>query len=297
VAWLSDELERPAAVDRVLATQARWELLGGPAGMLTAAALAFATSLSVAIVAAGVAMTSLAAVVARWPERGFVPAEPGRRRHDALAIVRDGARLARADRVIVAAVVATVLLHGGHEGYGRLVQRHLVELGLPVEPHPIVWFTAIGLCGFSLGAVALLAVQRVLDGIAAPRRIYAVTCAGGALGTMLFAHASTPALAVVGVLVVSGVVDPVSRLATTVWVNRRAAPAVRATVHSIVSQAEHLGEVVLGLGLAGLAGATSAAVALTGSAVLVAAATGVAVRSLRRPEAAASTVIGAPTAR
>ena len=280
VAWLSDELERPTLVDRVFAAQARWELLAGPAGMAAFGALAYATSLPVAIVASGAAMALLAVVVARWPEDGFVRADPGRRRHDAAAILRDGVRLARVDRVIGAALVATVLLHGGFQGYGRLLQRHLLDLGLPADPDPIVWFTAIGLLGFALGALAMRVVQRHIDGDDAPQRIYATTCAVGVLGLVLFAHAPSPSNAVVGALLVSGIADPVTRVATTIWVNRRTTSDVRATVHSFVSQAEHLGEVVLGLALAGLTSTASVPVALTGSAALLAAASLVALRSL-----------------
>jgi MFS family permease len=280
VAWLADELGRPALVDRVFARQARWELLAGPAGMLAFGALAYATSLSLAIVVSGAGMAVLSVAVARWPEDGFVRADPGRRRHDAAAILRDGARLARVDHVIGAALAATVLFHGGFEAYGRLLQRHLLDLGLPSDPDPIVWFTAFGLIGFALGAITLWVVEQRLDGDGAPRIAYAATCAVGALGLVLFAHAPTASAAVVGVLLVSGIADPVTRVATTIWVNRRVTREVRATVHSFVSQAEHLGEVVLGLTLAGLASAASLSMALTGSAVLFAAAGAVALRSL-----------------
>ncbi|MGH9085875.1 MAG: MFS transporter [Acidimicrobiales bacterium] len=280
VAWLSDELGRPAVVDRVFASQARWELLAGPAGMVVFGALAYAMSLSVAIVVSGTAMAILAVVVARWSEDGFVRGDPGRRRHAAAAILGDGARLARVDRVIGAALVATVLFHGGFEAYGRLLQRHLLDLGLPADPHPIVWFTAIGLIGFALGAIALRAVQQHIDGDGAPQRIHAAMCTVGAFGLVLFAHAPSASSAVVGAFLVSGIADPVTRVTTTVWVNRRATREVRATVHSFVSQAEHLGEVVLGLTLAGLASFASAPVALTGSAALIVAAGAVALRSL-----------------
>ena len=276
VAWLSDEVGQPAVVDRTLTRQARQELIGGPAGMLAFGALAFGTTLAAAIVVAGAAMALLAVAVARWPEDGFVPTDPGRRWRGAAVILRNGARLARADRAIGAALVATVLLHGGHEAYGRLLQRHLLAVGLPAEPDPIVWFTAIGITGFALGALALRIAQQHMDGGVAPQSTYVATCALGALGLVLFASAPSPPSAVVGALLVSGVADPVNRVATTIWVNRRTTSAVRATVHSFVSQAEHLGEVVLGLALAALAGAASVPVALTGSAVLYVAAGAVA---------------------
>ena len=272
VAWLSDELDDPVRVDHVLTAQARWELVGGPAGMLGFGVLAFTTTLSTAIVMSGVAMVGLAVAVGRWPEDGFVPADPGRRRHEAVEILHDGARLARLDRAIGAALLATLLLNGGQEGYGRLQERRLLSLGFPTEPDPIVWFTAVGLVGYSLGAIALRVAQRHLEGERAPQRLYAAMCAVGAVGLVVFAHAPSVELAVLGVLLVSGLVSPVCRVATTIWVNRRATRRHRATVHSFVSQAEHLGEAVVGTVLAVVASGTSMSVVITASAVLFAAA-------------------------
>jgi len=90
------------------------------------------------------------------------------------------------------------------------------------------------------------------------------------------------AAAVAGALLVSGIAFPTIRVGATVLVNRRTPSDTRATVHSLLSQAENLGEVVCGLLLAMVAGAASAATTLTASAVLVAAAGAVVHRTSRR---------------
>src|ERR1700729_1745704 len=59
VAWLTDELDRPDVIDRVLVACARWDLLGNAIGIVTFAALAWATTPATAIVVAGVAMIGL----------------------------------------------------------------------------------------------------------------------------------------------------------------------------------------------------------------------------------------------
>src|SRR5262245_2751662 len=46
IAWITDELDRPDLIDRLLATRARWELLGAAAGILASALIAMATSLA-----------------------------------------------------------------------------------------------------------------------------------------------------------------------------------------------------------------------------------------------------------
>jgi hypothetical protein len=57
---------------------------------------------------------------------------------------------------------------------------------------------------------------------------------------------------------------------SVIWVNRRTTSDVRATVHSFLSQAETVGEIVGGLALAALARATSIPVALITAGALIA---------------------------
>src|SRR3954453_6395957 len=68
VAWITDELDRIDLIDGVLVAQGRWGLLGTPLGIVGFGGLAWATTLSTAIVAAGLAMIGLGFVVVRWPE-------------------------------------------------------------------------------------------------------------------------------------------------------------------------------------------------------------------------------------
>jgi hypothetical protein len=76
--WRGITPRGPPEVDRTLVAQSRSELIGNPIGMVAFAALAWATTLSIAIVTAGTIMAALALEVARWPETGFVRATVGR---------------------------------------------------------------------------------------------------------------------------------------------------------------------------------------------------------------------------
>lgn len=271
VAWLTDELNRPDAIDRVLVARARWELLGTPIGIVSFAALAWASSLSTAIVVAGVAMMLLGLVaVARWPENGFVPTEVGQRWRQSASILRRGVALVRLDRVILVVIIATLLVNGGGEAYGRLLEKRLVALGMPTHPDPIVWFGAVSLVGVLLGAVVLRIVEARIAGAGVAKRTYVFSCAVGVVGLLVFANAPDAATAVAGSLLVSGIARPVIRAAAAIWVNRRAASAVRATVHSLLSQAESAGGVIFGVTLAVVAGVASTTVALTAAAALLA---------------------------
>jgi xanthosine utilization system XapX-like protein len=171
-------------------------------------------------------------------------------------------------------------VHGGSEGFGRLFERRLVLLGMPTDPDPIVWFAAVGLVGVAIGVTTLRFVEARIEGIGVARRVYVAACAVAVTGLLVFAHAPNTASAVAGSLLVSGIGFPTIRAATTIWVNRRTTSDVRATVHSFLSQSENAGEIIFGLALAFIAGATSSAVALTGCAVLLAGA-GLVVRGAR----------------
>ena len=85
----------------------------------------------------------------------------------------------------------------------------------------------------------------------------------------MLAEAPDALLGCLGVLLVSGIGYNVTRAVSVVWVNRRTPGPVRATVHSFLSQAETLGEILGGGALAALAqGAGIAATLLTAAALL-----------------------------
>lgn len=271
VAWITDELDRPDLVDRVLAANARWGLLGAATGLVTFGALAWVAGLAPAVVTSGLAMIALGLWVAIGiSETRFTPAPAGERWRASVGVLRGGLRLARWDRVILLVLAAWLLVNGSAEGYGRLVERRLVGLGFGGTGDAIVWFTALGLATLLLGAAALRAVEAHIDGAPTARRAYVATCIVGAVGLVVFAHAPDARFAVAAVLLARGLghAGGVVRPLTEIWVNRRVTSDVRATIHSLLSQAEHAGEIAFGALLAAIAATTSATASLTGAAVL-----------------------------
>jgi len=277
VAWITDELDRPDLIDRVLAAQGRFDLIGSVVGIVAFGMLAWATTLSVAIVVAGGSMIGLGlAVVARWPESSR-PTDPVARPWTASRVVfRRGVAVARADRTIVLVLGSTLLVNGGYEGFGRLFERRLLALGMPTAPDPVVWFAAVALVAALLGATTLLLIEARISGVGVAKRSYVAACGIGAVGFVVFAHAPNPGFAVAGALLVRGIAFPTVRVAATIMVNRRTPSEARATVHSLLSQSENLGEIICGLALAALASATSPTVTLMAAAALVATAGAVA---------------------
>lgn len=267
VAWVTDELDRPDRIARVLTARARWDLLGGAAGMIGFGLLGWAAGLGMAIVASGVGMGLAGAFAAAgFPESGFVPTSEPRWRA-ARSIFRGGLSLARKDREILLVLAATMIFNGASI-VAWLFPKQLIDQGFPKEP--VLWYAALGILGYLIGAVALRIVEGRIDGVGVARRTYALACFIGVAGLFLLASAPNAILGSAGVLLASGISFNVTRAVSVIWVNRRTTSDVRATMHSFLSQAESVGEIVSGFGLTLLARAAGASVSLVAGGGLIA---------------------------
>ena len=118
----------------------------------------------ISIIAAGVSILVVGVVVAvLFPERHFTPATEARWAASR-AILHAGVRLARHDRQIMLVFVATLLVNGAGEMFGRVYAKRLVALGLPKNPDPIVWYTALGLVMLLAGAMVLRLIETRIGG-------------------------------------------------------------------------------------------------------------------------------------
>jgi MFS family permease len=269
VAWVTDELGDPHRIGRVLAAGARWEQLGSAGGMIGFGLLALAVGRSPAMVVAGVAMVVLGLyVVARFTEHGFTPTRT-RRWQRSVTILRRGVALARHDHEILLVLVATALINGAAEAFGRLYPKRLVEIGFPSHPDPIVWFTGLGISAFAAGALALRGVEARIDGAGGIRRAYATACCVGVLGLLVLAGAPGYVAGSAGVLLVGGIALTVTRAVGAIWVNRRTASDVRATMQALLAQAEYGGEILLGVALGAIAQVTTITVAFACAAAFI----------------------------
>lgn len=268
VAWVTDELNEPTRIAGVLTAGARWEQIGAAAGLLGIGLLALGIGRGEAMVAAGLAMVLLGIyVVVRFQEHGFTPTTT-RRWQQSLHILRRGAGLARHDREILLVLAATVLVNGAAEGFGRLYPKQLIDLGFPARFDPIVWYTLLGFGAFVLGALALRIIEGHIAGVGVARRVYALACFVAMLGLLVLAAAPSFLIGSVGVLLVSGVALTVSRAVGVIWVNRRSSSDVRATMQSMLAQAEYGGEIIFGVTLGGLAQLTTLPLAFAGAAAI-----------------------------
>jgi MFS family permease len=267
VAWLTDELNQPGRIARVLAARARRDLAGGAVGMIGFGLLAWAAGLATAIIAsgAGMALTGLFVAV-RFPEDNFVRAS-GRAWTASLAVFRRGLSLARRDREIWLVFAATMIINAASMTT-RLFPLQLIHLGYPSDP--VLWYTGLSILASAAGMAALRLVEARIDGVGVARRAYALACLVGVIGLVLLACAPSALIGSIGVLLASGIAYNVTRAVSEIWVNRRTTSEVRATLHSFLSQAESVGEIIGGVALALVARAAGASVTLITAAALIA---------------------------
>lgn len=267
VAWITDELDQPQQIARVLSASVRWNLAGGATGMIAFGVLGWATGLATMIVISGIGMALLGLFVAvRFTERNFIP----RREQQwsaALTTFRLGINHSRRDREILLVFVATMMINGAAV-IGWLFPKQLVNLGFP--SNLILWYTALGICSSAFGFVALRIVEARIDGVGVARSMYALTCFIGVFGLIVLAFAPDAIIGSVGILLVSGIAFNVTRTVSVIWVNWRITSNVRATILSFLDQAEAIGEICGGFVLAIIAGIASISITILTATALIA---------------------------
>jgi DHA3 family tetracycline resistance protein-like MFS transporter len=247
-AWITDEVG-PENVGRVFVRGTQAGYAGGLVGLLAGIGIA-TVDIRAAILGAG-AITAAMGIVALtlMPETGFIPTgRQGRtRRRAMLDTAGRGLRLIRRAPALLLLVSATVFAGAATEGFDRLSEAHLLrDIGVPsfLGSDPLWWFAALSIAGMVIGLVAAnLLVSRVESPSAARMaRVLFVLSALEILAGLGFALAGMFALAVAALLaygLARSLVYPVYMT----WLNQSIDdPSVRATVNSIASQADAIGQ-------------------------------------------------------
>jgi hypothetical protein len=221
-----------------------------------------------------VALTVILAVVMREPH--FTPAGAGgritfRQMRDTLGA---GLRQARRRPLVRSFLLVSLLTGLSGEAFDRLWTAHLLtSFTLPSVwgvSSPAAWFAAFTVVGQLIGLAANRAVERAgLEATAHPSRLLAVLTllqVGGMAGFAL-AGSLWPAIGALWVRAAAGALSGPLRSA---WLNRAIDSASRATVLSVHSQFDAIGQVAGGPPLGVPAGRTSIPVALLVSAGLLA---------------------------
>ena len=181
-----------------------------------------------------------------------------------------GLRQIRASRVLGMLVLVALALGISSEGWDRLYSAHLIRnLGMASAGglSPVGWLALIGLCKCALGIGAFQLVASRLSGLGSGVMLAVLYLSRGA---MMLVFALAPALGVAVIAYLAA--ETFGNLGgpfLDAWIARETPQEVRATVLSVVGQADALGQIVAGpaVGLLGVLASIRAALAV--SAVLM----------------------------
>ena len=273
VAWLTDELGEEAARPHYI----RGGQIGDAAalgGIAVSVALA-TVNYRLPIIVAGLGIILFGVLMAFvMPEEGFRrrKRQPGERIQTGfVTTLKEGVSQVRAHHVLLL-ILGTAALHGAStEGFDRLADYHLLkDIGLPAIGNldRVVWFGILDGVALLLGIGALGLVKRRtnLSGHAHVARILRwvdVLLIAGVVGFGL-SGAFWPAVLTMWMV---GALRSVREPIFSAWINQGLDPKTRATVNSMGSQADAVGQAAGGPML-GLIGNASVPIALVVSGLL-----------------------------
>jgi DHA3 family tetracycline resistance protein-like MFS transporter len=265
-AWITDEIGEAAASRAFLRSNqvGNFTALFGIGAGIALGSLHIA--LPIQLGGAGIMLLGLFLIL-RMPETGFKPAPVGERNSwQHMADTFSGGLAMVRKRPGLLLILSIGLLYGLYsEGFDRLWTKHLLDqftFPLADQLQPVFWIGAIRAAGLLLAIGAAEVVQRVVDTedqLAVARALSLITLALLA-GLFSFALAGSLLVAVLAYLLIDITRDVISPLYTG-WVNQRLDSRVRATVLSMSSQVDAIGQIAGGplVGLIGNAFSVRAA--------------------------------------
>lgn len=275
-AWITDEVGEEAVGPIFLRGGQMW-LAGGLAGTLASVSLGL-VHIQLPMILAGIGMFALTAVLyAIMPERHMhvTPRDERSTFGHALATTREGFRLARS-RPVVKALIAISLIFGlASEAFDRLNTASVIDrFDFPTvfgTDSPVIWFGISGVVSTCLGLAASEIFKRRNPeslGAGVPARLLAITAAIQVGAIVVFALGGNLWLAF-GMLWLRSVLGAISGPVEAAWLNRNLESTSRATVISMVGQANAIGQVAGGPALGWVGNTVSVRAALLGSALVL----------------------------
>jgi MFS family permease len=272
-AWITDEIGTERA-GRVFVRAQQFELAAKIAGTVTAGGLGL-ISLPLPMVISGAGTMLLGLLLALFMrEQNFhrTPREERETFKQTAETFKHGLAVARQRPVVRTLVVISLIAGLSSEAFDRLWSVKLLTFSFPTvfgTSDPALWFTVLALAGtvLTLGASLLLnrfSAERLQA--SHPTGVLATLAALDGLGMFLFLFAGNLWLALAA-LWLRQIADTVSIPIHSGWLNRHVDSRSRATVLSMVSQANAIGQVVGGPPLGAL-GRTSLRGALLASGLI-----------------------------
>lgn len=248
-AWITDEVGASEA-STVFFRASQWGSVGGVIGIVCAMALG-SINIILPIMLGGAALIALAVgLIPIMPEQGFKPVPRGERSsfQQLFGTFSAGFNVVRGSRTLLLIVTLALFFGAASESYDRLNQAHLLQtLGIPDGFTPIIWFGLFSLAAVPLHVGMTEFIRRRVD-LENPRavaRTLMLLNGGLLVAVLLFALSPSIGVAMVAFMLV-GMFRGASGPLKDAWVNQQTTSNVRATVFSMVSQADAVGQVAGG---------------------------------------------------
>jgi len=297
-AWIADEVGE-ARAGQAFVRGAQIGMIGGLLAIPLSVGLASA-HIQLAIVTGGLLFVALAALlVLIMPERAFapIPAEERESWRGMLRALRTGAQLVRGRPALLIFVGASAVFGLASEGFDRLWTPHLLDnftfpaIGL----NTVTWFGLIGAAASLLALPTTELVRRRVElGHSRGAALTLLISSTGIFGLMIvFALADHIALAV-GAFLLVRTLQSISGPVFNAWVNPHIESSVRATVFSMASQLNAVGQIVGGPGVGLIGSRVSIRAALLISALLLSPVLPLFARAVRETERAAAPPASTP---
>ena len=270
-AWIADEVGG-RDLGRVYLRGEQADYLGSLVGVLASALLATVALRAPLLLGGALTVALGATLIFLMPERNFRPA-PSEGHSSWVQMgntARAGTRLLRARPVLLLLLVIAAFSGMSSEGFDRLWEAHLLkDLGLPTLGglDPVVWFGVINAGTLVLGYIAAEVMGRRMDvsDTAVVARSLFVLAVLNVAGVLAFALAPSFTFAL-GAFWFASLVRKLGEPLYLTWLNKGLYPGVRATVISMGSQANAVGQIAGGpvIGAVGTLAGIRAALALAG---------------------------------
>jgi DHA3 family tetracycline resistance protein-like MFS transporter len=277
-AWLADEVG-PENVAGVYLRSGQINRGVGIAGALLSAGLA-SIAINLPILAGGGIYLAMGIVLLfTMPETGFRPRPRAKREHplrQSIGTLRAGAAVVRASGLLVTLLVINAVGGAASEGWDRLWEAHvLLDIGFPAfgNLQPVMWYSLIRIAGELFSLVTTGVFQKRAELASRETRSSARLLMGlvlGQVGVMLvFALAGNFWVALAAFLLNGAFLALYSPLYLS-WLVQQIDPEVRATVLSMTSQTNALGQIAGGPGVGAIGTAFSLRAALVVAGLLTA---------------------------
>ncbi len=287
-AWLADEVGEEQ-VGRIYIRSGQINRLVSLVGIAASVGLASIRLNLPALVGGGLCVALGFVLILAMPEHGFRPmARDERTTWQMLgSTLRASVQAIRGSGLLPVLLAVSLFAGAASEGFDRLWEAHLVlDLRLPGLGifQPVVWFGIISTAGQVLSLLATEVLRPRLEATSAnPRRLmWSLLLLDGItmVCVIVFGLAGRLGLAL-AVVLVKGVADSLSQPLHDTWLIQNTESRTRATVLSMIGQANSLGQVAGGPGV-GAVGMASMRTAIVLAGALLSPTTWLYLRVLRR---------------